>query len=134
MKADLIYLACPYSHQDPAVRIERFGQANQYAAKLMAAGLFVFSPISHSHPIAEHGLPTGWNYWEQYDRAFLEACGVLVVLTIDGWMESTGVAAEVAIMQAMRKPIYYLTPSPGMCALAIESIKRRLAEKGATQA
>ena len=45
------------------------------AAQLMAEGELIFSPISHTHPIALAGdLPTDWNYWESYDRAILQCC------------------------------------------------------------
>jgi Domain of unknown function (DUF1937) len=94
----LIYLACPYSHESATVREARFVLANAAAAVLMRAGLYVFSPISHTHPIAQTGgLPLGWDYWEGYDREILSHCGALVVLAADGWKESTGVSGEIRI-------------------------------------
>jgi hypothetical protein len=87
----LIYLASPYSHEDPRVREWRFRAAAWYASTLMQRGWLVFSPIAHTHPIAEFGLPKGWDFWKQYDEKFLDACGGLVVLCIDGWKESVGV-------------------------------------------
>ena len=69
----MIYLAVPYSHADPAVRVARFDAVNKVAAKMMRDGLHVFSPISHTHPIALAGdLPGGWEYWEAYDRALIK--------------------------------------------------------------
>ncbi len=59
----MIYLASPYSHPDARVRQRRFEEACQAAAAITRAGLSVFSPISHSHPIARYGVPTGWDYW-----------------------------------------------------------------------
>lgn len=106
---DLVYLACPYSHPDVDVRELRFFKANHYAAKLMEAGILVFSPISHTHPIAEAGdLPKGWDFWERYDRAYLSICRALVVLTLDGWNESKGVQAEIKIMDELRRPVWCL--------------------------
>ena len=96
----LVYLACPYSHEDPAVRERRFQAANEAAGILMRAGLYVYSPISHSHPIAiAGGLPLDWDYWEGYDREILSHCGALVVLEIAGWRESTGVIGELKISE-----------------------------------
>jgi hypothetical protein len=106
---ELVYLACPYSHPDPAVRAARFEAANRAAAKLMAEGLLVFSPISHTHPIAlAGGLPTGWDYWERYDRAILHQCRAMFVLPLDGWCESAGVRAEMLLAEEMGLPVYFL--------------------------
>ena len=58
-----IYLAGPYSHPDPTVRAIRFHKLNDKAAELLRAGNLVFSPISHSHPIAEQcELPKDWEF------------------------------------------------------------------------
>lgn len=105
----LVYLACPYSHPDRDVRLARFHAANVAAARLMQQGLKVFSPISHTHPIAEAGtLPLGWNYWHEFDRAYLQASHKLIVLMVDGWKESTGVTGEIDIAHELRLPIEYL--------------------------
>jgi hypothetical protein len=107
----LVYLACPYSHPDRAVRVARFESANRMAAQLMAVGEYVFSPISHTHPIAEAGgLPLGWDFWEGYDRAILANCEKVVVLKLDCWYESKGVAAEIAIAREMGLPIQFADP------------------------
>lgn len=105
---NLTYLACPYSHKNCSVRGARFTIVNRKAAELMRAGAMVFSPISHTHPIVEHGLPKGWNFWSTYDRIYLEMCKAMVVLTLDGWIESKGVQAEIKIMQSLARPIFYL--------------------------
>ena len=105
----LIYLACPYSHQDPVVRAARFEVANLAAGRLMDEGHLVFSPISHTHPVAlAYGLPTGFDYWERYDRAMLSRCSRLVVLTLDGWVESVGVNAEIRISQEFGLPVFLM--------------------------
>lgn len=104
----LVYLACPYSHPDMAVRLARFQTVNDVAAQLMNEGEFIFSPISHTHPIALAGnLPTGWDFWSEYDRAVLLCCKKMVVLMLPGWDESMGVAAEIVIAQDLGIPIEY---------------------------
>lgn len=91
----LTYLACPYSHPDHSVRVERFIAANRAAGYLIREGHTVFSPISHTHPIAEEGeLPKGWTFWRSFDTAYLSVSRAFIVLAIDGWEESVGVAAE----------------------------------------
>ena len=98
----LVYLAAPYSHDDPAVRQERFEKINEAASFLMRRGLRIFSPISHSHPIAlAGGLPGDWEFWKGYDEEILSACRALVVLLLPGWDTSTGVREETKIATGM---------------------------------
>lgn len=107
----LVYLATPYSHDDPAVRHARFDAVNRMAAFLMREGHHIFSPISHTHPIAEAGdLPRDWNYWQSYDRAILRACSAMIVFTQEGWQSSRGVTAEIAIARELGIPVEYIGP------------------------
>lgn len=107
MNKILTYLAIPYSHPDPTVREERFRLANIAAATLLNAGEQVFSPISHSHPIAEAGgLPTGFEYYEAFDMAILGICKNLVLLMIPGWSESKGVTAELEMARRLGIPCF----------------------------
>lgn len=107
---DLVYLASPYSHPDAAVRQQRFEEACRAAGSLMARGVKVFSPIAHTHPIAESvALPKGWDYWRDYDRAFLNVCMSMIVLCLPGWEESVGIAEEMRIMQAQGKPVSFMS-------------------------
>lgn len=106
----LVYLASPYSDPDPLVQAERHEAVCYAAAALMRQRIMVFSPIAHTHPIACcGGLPTGWEWWKKYDRLYLDACSRMIVLQLLGWEESKGVQDEIRIMQAMGKPIEYLT-------------------------
>ena len=104
----MIYLATPYTHPDRAVRLARFRAVNKAASLLMQQGHHVFSPISHSHPIAEEGgLPTSWDFWEKYDIEVLKMCSQVIVLMLDGWKESKGVAAEIEIAKSLGIGIVY---------------------------
>lgn len=105
----MIYLASPYSHPDADVRWMRFEMACTAAANLMGRGEIVFSPIAHSHSLATIGsLPTDWDYWEKVDRHFIEVCDSVWVLMLDGWEESKGVHAEIAIAESLGKsPVYW---------------------------
>jgi hypothetical protein len=111
MKYRLSYLACPYTHKDHAVMVDRFQKANKASARYMANGEYIYSPISHTHPIAEAAegtLPRHWDFWEGYDRTMISCCDRLLVLTIDGWKESKGVQAEIKIAEEMGLPIEYI--------------------------
>lgn len=107
----LTYLASPYSHQDPEVRLQRFNLACREAAEMMMAGQMVFSPIAHIHPIALAGnLPLGFDYWETYDRRMIEACDEVHVLLLPGWKDSKGVTAEIAIAKELGRKVTYVFP------------------------
>lgn len=104
----MIYLASAYSHPDHHVREWRFREACRAAAALLRAGVTVFSPIAHSHPIAGFGVPTTWEFWSRIDREFLARCDVLAVLTLPGWRESVGVQAEIQFARSLGLPVLYV--------------------------
>jgi Domain of unknown function (DUF1937) len=100
----IIYLACPYTHEDPALRDARFHQATRAAARLIEKGEIVYSPITMTHPIdlvlaAESGT-LGSDYWVAFDEAFMAFCDEVVVLMIEGWDKSSGIKREIAYFQA----------------------------------
>lgn len=107
----LTYLAIPYSHRLEEIREGRFLSVNAWAAKLMLEGEHIFSPISHTHPIAQAGeLPKGWDFWRKYDEVMLRCCTKLKVLMLPGWRESVGVTGEIEIATGMGIPIEYIEP------------------------
>jgi hypothetical protein len=106
----MIYLACPYTHEDPDVVEKRFINVNRAACALINQGNVVCSPISQNHPIAKYGLPVEWEFWEKYDTEFLKMCDQMYVLTADGWDTSVGVAAEIKIAEKLGIPVTYISP------------------------
>lgn len=110
----MIYLASPYSHRKPSVRTQRFHYACNATASLLHAGLNVFSPIVHGHPLAAHGLPTDWFFWQAFDREQILRCTSVVVLMLDGWQESVGVQAELRIAAEASLPVQYMLPAEFM--------------------
>jgi len=107
----LVYLGCPYSDPDPAVREARFRSVNRVAVNLMRTGAIVFSPISHCHPLAAaHGLPTDFEFWREFDRAYLACSSEMVVLREAGWRDSKGLMAELAIADEFDLPVRYVDP------------------------
>jgi hypothetical protein len=104
-----VYLCSPYSHAEEAVRERRFEDACRAAADLMRRGTTVFAPIAYSHPLCRYGLPLDWQFWERHDRRYLEMCDEVVVLMLDGWRESVGVQAEIAIARELGKPVTFIT-------------------------
>src|ERR1035437_2593827 len=94
----MIYFASPYSHPDKSVVSERFVSVVKACGWLMVnvpeVQMF-YSPIAHTHPIAEYStLPGGWEYWMTCDKTILSRCSEIWVYCISGWTKSVGVNAE----------------------------------------
>lgn len=106
----LIYLASPYSHQDPEVRQDRYEQACQAAADLIGEDVFVYSPIAHTHNIALKmpSKPLSFSYWQNFDFRMINACDELMVRRLDGWEDSVGVEAEIEYARKTGKPVSYI--------------------------
>jgi Domain of unknown function (DUF1937) len=111
---DVVYLACPYTHPDPAVRKARFDAATVIAADLIRAGRIVYSPITMTHPIdmvlAGEAKTLGSDYWVAFDEAFMEMCSEMVVVRLDGWDRSSGIRREIAFFTDRKKPFRYIDP------------------------
>lgn len=103
------YLASPYSRYYAGTE-EAFRVAAVAAAELVKAKVPVFCPIAHSHPVAVHGgLPLeDHEVWLPADKPFMETASGVVVLMIDGWNESVGVAHEIEHFERAGKPVWYL--------------------------
>lgn len=104
----MIYVASPYSKDK-----ERGAKAvNAFCAWCANRGEHVFSSIAHWHSIAKrHGLPTHFEYWQEYDFEFIRASRAVYVLCIPGWEESVGVKAEIEYAHSLRRPIVLFTPN-----------------------
>ena len=105
-----VYLAAPYSHENPAVRELRYQMINAFAARVMAAGHAVFSPISQSHEIARYmddRYALDHDFWMGMDLPVLAQAGIVYVLMLDGWRQSRGVRTEIARALELGKDIAY---------------------------
>lgn len=104
------YLATPYSKYRAGTEAA-YRDACALAAHLFRAGVQVYSPIAHTHAIAEiGGLAGHFERWAAFDEAMIRASdGLIVAATMDGWRESAGIAAEIAICERLRKPVHYYT-------------------------
>jgi len=111
-KDALCYLATPYSRYFDGDLERAFVDASKLAAKLLLAGVKVYSPIAHTHPLAIHGNldPLDHSIWLPFDEAMMDAAHILIVAHMDGWQESKGVAHEIEFFEKRGKPIYDLDP------------------------
>lgn len=111
MKA--IYLAGPYSDNDPLVREKRYLRLLEAEyALIISEGYCVMNPIGMCHELAKmYKMPSGYKYWQSRDRELITRCDEVYVLTMQGWKESVGVTDEIAFARSLGKPVVYLTPS-----------------------
>jgi hypothetical protein len=105
------YLATPYSKYVPGIEAA-FIEASKQAALLTRAGVPVFSPIAHTHPVAHYGNldPLDHSIWLEADRTFMEAARGIIVCRMDGWAESYGVKFEIDAFERMGKPVVHMIP------------------------
>lgn len=113
----LVYLAAPYTFQGKFVGFEvkeRVLWIDRCSAWLFKQGLFVYSPISHTHPIKEADpiLDGGWTFWSDYDKRMIGHCDAFAVLMLQGWAESVGVTAELKIAKDLNKQIFFIHQRP----------------------
>lgn len=104
-----VYLAGPYSHQDPKVRRMRYVALSKKAAELMRAGWVVYSPITHGHAIAVgNDLPVDFDWWRGQCFEMLRHAAKVLVLRLDGYPYSVGVAAEIELALQLNIPVDYI--------------------------
>ena len=110
MNRKLFYLAAPYASQDPEIMAMRVVVINNVAAAIFEKGDWVFSPISHNHPIKQHNRCLDREIWMPFDLHMLSLCDELLVLKLDGWEQSIGVDVEIKYAQILNKPVQYILP------------------------
>lgn len=105
----LAYLATPYS-KFPGGTKRAFVEAAKLAARLMLAGIKVYSPITHTHPLAVYGGidPLDHSIWLPFDEVMMNLCGTLIVAHMETWQSSRGIAHEVEFFEMAGKPIFDL--------------------------
>ena len=107
----LIYLASPYTHDDPEVRYWRFKEAERYTAKAIRRGEIIFSPIVYAHTMAaNYNLPFTADYWSDFNYRMILHCEEVVVLQLQGWRESSGVKAEITLARDLKRMVRMVWP------------------------
>jgi len=111
--SSVLYIAAPFTHEKPEIRERRYRTACRASALLMQANIVVFSPLSHSVPIVQHGELDEMDskFWLTMDLPLLERCDELLVLALDDWKQSKGVKEEVFFAFQHNKPITFIRES-----------------------
>ncbi|MFX0015248.1 MAG: DUF1937 family protein [Promethearchaeota archaeon] len=109
----LWYLAHPYSADSEDTIEMNVMKASRIAAKLICAGLVVYSPISMTHWIHKEAVSMGlldkteWELWIRFDEYFITNCASGVIMA-PGWEDSPGCRWEYDLFTELQKPIYLL--------------------------
>lgn len=98
------YLAGPYSNN----REKNFKIHEEVLHRLFTGNEVIFSPIVHSHNLAlEFNLPTDFDFWKRQNAAMLGPASKLIVIKAEGWEESLGTQAEIALAKTLGIEIEY---------------------------
>jgi hypothetical protein len=68
----------------------RSSRQPKLAARLLVAGMRVYSPIAHTHPLAIYGHldPKDHSIWLPFDETMMAKADVLLVAHMEGWKDS----------------------------------------------
>jgi len=108
---ELYYLATPYS-KFPGGLDAAFEMACRETALLMKAGVPVFSPIVHTHPVAMFaGMdPLDHSIWLPCDKPMMDASTGIIMLLAETWEQSYGMRIELEAFTAAGKDIVWMLP------------------------
>ena len=104
-----IYLAGPYSHENPRVMAIRETLLTVTAAYYIERGYNVFSPITESSEYQRRGGLKGcWDFWGERDKQIISKVDEVWVLNLPGWEKSIGVSAEIEFANSIEIPVYHI--------------------------
>jgi hypothetical protein len=110
MTHKLIYVAQPYSHNNPKAVRERLRSGAEYIAKNLncADDTVYYSPVCHGETVHQFGN-AGSNYqvWEAHSIGMLSLASEVHVLCLPGWQLSVGVADEISYASKNGIPVRY---------------------------
>lgn len=99
----LYYIASPYAHPDLKVQKQRVVDVAK-AVKHIALewkGIVPFSPILYTSTLVADGMEAGPpGGWYHFDLSFLRKADCLMVLELEGWNSSIGIAIEIAFAES----------------------------------
>jgi len=108
-KTSFLYLASPFRHYAPNLYAGHHA-AREAQGLLWKAGVNAFSPIACFYPTAawEEVDQLDHDWWMNHDAPYMRAASACIVLKIDGWDTSKGVAEEVEFFEKRNSNVYSL--------------------------
>jgi hypothetical protein len=103
------YLASPYSRYPKGIE-QAFIDISKIGGTLIKAGVPVFCPIAHSHPVAIHGdiEPSNHDVWLPLDFHMMRKAVGIIVAKMETWDTSYGVSVEIDFFTKAGLPVIYL--------------------------
>jgi len=111
MNTSFWYLATPYSKYPLGIDAA-FQLAVAQRGLLVKAGVPVFSPIIHSHPVAvQCGIdPFDYNIWLPSEDPILRSASGIIMVRAEGWEYSFGMNHERIQFEDACKPVVWMDP------------------------
>lgn len=101
-----IFISLPYGSDNPKIIIQRVHIAKMYFKSILDAGDCPVCPIVTGHQLVEEfGIMGNYETWGNYCEKELITCDEMHVLTLKGWRDSVGVAAEIKEAEFHNIPI-----------------------------
>lgn len=103
----MIYLASPYSNNIP----DNYQKTSDFMWKqfLSSSQEVWYSPILHWHHVSTvNEGPSDWVPYRNHNHHMLRLSSQLLILTLDGWETSAGVAMELQWAKEMEIPYLYI--------------------------
>ena len=74
----------------------------------ISRGEHVITPLFMHEVVIRHTMKDDYEYWEPYCLNLLKRCDKMVVVKLDGWERSRGVAEEIKFCTANDIPVEYI--------------------------
>lgn len=105
------YFATPYTKYPHGLE-KAFELAAVNAAMLLRAGVPIFCPIVHTHPMAMYGNidPTDAPFWMSTQVPFVRLAEGIIALRAESWKLSHGMTEELREFAREGKKVIYMDP------------------------
>lgn len=110
----MVYVATPYSRYKYGLGCAAYDACRHAEYLVRELGLSAWSPIVHGHQLSlwDKLPPRDHLLWMKINAPLMEASASCVVVKLEGWQDSRGIAEEVAYFQAAGKPVVEMDPLP----------------------
>jgi hypothetical protein len=107
----MIYLATPYTTDDPDLLEKRYLIAMDIAQFYLKQSIPIFSPILHCHEMSKrYNLPGDIGFWKGYDFQMVLASTEVWFGLLPGFSESIGMKYEFSLAKKQNKPTKIIVP------------------------
>lgn len=106
---EVVYVSAPYSHANAKMVEARMDLFCLAVSRLIPRGLATISPL-YNHYVLRIAPELGkdWAAWKEYSKTLVLQAQRLIVLQMEGWEKSEGVAEEMKLATKHGIPITYI--------------------------